>query len=95
MSGTTRPVFNTSFYFPVRMFDQKMEDMYKKKMDKPEEENDIMQSALIYELEEKGPIEISVWDDDETSADFLGHVTIPLAEIMNRRDDVPATLFGT
>jgi len=96
MNGTTRPVFNTAFYFPVRMFDHKMEEDYKKKQEKNSGGPDaIRESALLYELEEKGPIEISVWDDDETSADFLGQVSIPLSEIMNRRDEVPATLFGT
>jgi len=58
-SKTTRPVFNINFYFPVRMFSNKLES--KRYKDK----------SLLYEIQSKGPLHIMVWDADPTASELL------------------------
>jgi len=71
LEKTTAPVFNYTFYFPVRSFNQKLETPR------------YYDTALLYELKAKGDISIQVWDDDGgTSADSLGFVRVPLRSIL-------------
>mmetsp|Transcript_85656 Transcript_85656/g.239303 ORF Transcript_85656/g.239303 Transcript_85656/m.239303 type:complete len:1311 (-) Transcript_85656:127-4059(-) len=70
LKNTLRPVFNQAFYFPVRLFNIKcMERRYQS-------------TALVYEYVSKGDVSIQVWDDDQTSADSLGFVLLPLQDIL-------------
>eukprot|EP00928_Gymnodinium_smaydae_P009832 TRINITY_DN13680_c0_g3_i1.p1 TRINITY_DN13680_c0_g3~~TRINITY_DN13680_c0_g3_i1.p1 ORF type:complete len:940 (+),score=143.00 TRINITY_DN13680_c0_g3_i1:58-2877(+) len=79
---TIRPVFNHSFYFPVRLFNNRiMERRYQT-------------TALVYEYRSKGDISIQVWDDDDTSADSLGFVTLPLQQILASKTWEKRTLRG-
>mmetsp|Transcript_39243 Transcript_39243/g.98745 ORF Transcript_39243/g.98745 Transcript_39243/m.98745 type:complete len:1294 (-) Transcript_39243:41-3922(-) len=82
LKETVRPVFNFNFFFPVRLFNR---NLLKKTY---------RHSALKFELESKGDISIQVWDDDDTSADSLGFVKLPLAKILNSKSYVIRTLRG-
>lgn len=81
--NTTRPVFNINFYFPVRFFSPKLESDRKYK-----------DTALRYELQSKGPIEIMVWDDDPNSSELLGAMRLPLWEILSQTTKSKRTLKG-
>eukprot|EP00929_Paragymnodinium_shiwhaense_P033223 TRINITY_DN18288_c0_g2_i2.p1 TRINITY_DN18288_c0_g2~~TRINITY_DN18288_c0_g2_i2.p1 ORF type:complete len:1297 (+),score=415.46 TRINITY_DN18288_c0_g2_i2:172-4062(+) len=81
-----RPVFNEAFYFPVRLvFPQLRGDKAERKYEK---------SLLSYELESKGSIKIEVWDDDTTSADFLGGCTVTIHDILSQRFPKDRSLLG-
>mmetsp|Transcript_70355 Transcript_70355/g.153301 ORF Transcript_70355/g.153301 Transcript_70355/m.153301 type:complete len:1300 (+) Transcript_70355:110-4009(+) len=82
LKETIRPIFNFNFYFPVRLFNNRVKS--KKYRD----------TALRFELESKGDISIQVWDDDDTSADSLGFVRVPLANLLNRKNYAMRTLRG-
>uniref|UniRef100_A0A0G4HYF1 C2 domain-containing protein n=1 Tax=Chromera velia CCMP2878 TaxID=1169474 RepID=A0A0G4HYF1_9ALVE len=64
-----RPVFNQSFYFPVRLID----DL---------ERIDRLRPKLMpLDIALKGPLVLEVWDKDEAGADFLGSCQLDLASI--------------
>jgi centrosomal protein CEP76 len=81
--GTTRPVYNLNFYFPVRFFSSKLENDKKYR-----------DTALQYELQSKGPINIMVWDDDPNSSELLGAFTLPLWEILTQTTKAKRTIKG-
>eukprot|EP00425_Heterocapsa_triquetra_P030976 CAMPEP_0195099282 /NCGR_PEP_ID=MMETSP0448-20130528/58188_1 /TAXON_ID=66468 /ORGANISM="Heterocapsa triquestra, Strain CCMP 448" /LENGTH=1293 /DNA_ID=CAMNT_0040134149 /DNA_START=29 /DNA_END=3910 /DNA_ORIENTATION=+ len=81
---TTKPVFNHTFFFPVRLFNQKLEKSKKYR-----------ETALKYEMKSKGDLQIQVWDDDETSSDSLGAVVLPLWQIMHSKQTGVRTLQGS
>jgi centrosomal protein CEP76 len=83
MKRTLRPVFNTTFYFPVRFFDWGVE---KKKS--------YRESLLPLELQSKGVLRIEVWDEDEASCDFLGASEVDLNELLDTKQVVTRTLLG-
>mmetsp|Transcript_8831 Transcript_8831/g.16885 ORF Transcript_8831/g.16885 Transcript_8831/m.16885 type:complete len:1327 (+) Transcript_8831:224-4204(+) len=70
LEETTAPVFNFTFFFPVRCFSPKVE------------KRRYQETALLYELKSKGDISIQVWDDDQTSADCLGFVRVTMRELL-------------
>jgi len=79
---STRPVFNHNFYFPVRVvFPKMMQRKYEK-------------TVLTFELLSKGNINIQVWDDDVTSADFLGGLEVTLHDILAVKSKEERTLLG-
>jgi centrosomal protein CEP76 len=82
-----RPVFNQSFYYPVRQVfpEMRMGSKFEKKY---------QESVLKFELESKGSIKIEVWDDDVTSADYLGGTQVTLANILNVRGTSKRNLLG-
>mmetsp|Transcript_44166 Transcript_44166/g.127526 ORF Transcript_44166/g.127526 Transcript_44166/m.127526 type:complete len:1295 (-) Transcript_44166:231-4115(-) len=82
LKETVRPVFNFTFYFPVRLFNLQV----KKKM--------YIDTALQYELESKGDIKIQVWDDDDTSSDSLGFFRLTLADLLKSKPQT-RTLLGS
>ncbi|CAJ1335623.1 unnamed protein product [Effrenium voratum] len=82
-----RPVFNQSFYFPVRVVFPEMRMGSKA-------EKKYQDSILKYELTSKGSIQIQVWDDDVTSADCLGGCQVTLGDILNVRATQKRTLLG-
>jgi len=84
---TLRPVFNQSFYFPVRVVfpELRMGSKGEKKY---------QESVLKYELGSKGSIKIEVWDDDVTSADCLGMCSVGLGGILNVRGGEKRNLLG-
>eukprot|EP00922_Rhytidocystis_sp_ex-Travisia-forbesii_P007453 GHVS01010881.1.p1 GENE.GHVS01010881.1~~GHVS01010881.1.p1 ORF type:complete len:1534 (-),score=185.84 GHVS01010881.1:14-4615(-) len=69
--GTCRPVFNQNFYFPIRLLD-------------PRERRvpSFIKDTLPLDLYSKGPIVFEVWDQDETSSDFLGGCEVLLSTIL-------------
>lgn len=69
--GTTRPVFNMHFFFPVRLFNPKLESQRYREL------------ALLHELESKGPIQIMVWDDDPNSSELLGAFHVQMSDILS------------
>lgn len=81
--ATLRPVFNQSFYFPVRFFDTKVlsNARYRRK-------------ALPLELQSKGPITIELWDDENTSADFLGGTKVELKDMLVDKPFEKRSLLG-
>jgi centrosomal protein CEP76 len=82
MRQTLRPVFNQSFYFPVRFFDTKvMQPKYEDKV-------------LPLELESKGAIKIQLWDDEGTSADYLGGAQVELKNMLNGKPYEQKSLLG-
>jgi len=83
---TVRPVFNHSFYFPVRIVFQEITPSNEKKYEK---------DILYYEIQSKGPLNIEVWDDDESvSADFLGRTILDLHDILAVRSMEKRSLLG-
>jgi centrosomal protein CEP76 len=82
--NTTRPVFNINFYFPVRMFSTKLESV-----------RSYRDTALQYELQSKGPVQIMVWDDDPNSSELLGTFTLPLEEILSQTTKSKRTIRGS
>lgn len=81
-----RPVFNQSFYFPVRIVFPQMR--------KAINEIKYEETILRYELETKGAIKIEVWDDDVTSADFLGGCRFTIQDILAVRSTERRNLLG-
>ncbi|OEH75123.1 C2 domain-containing protein [Cyclospora cayetanensis] len=65
--NTLRPVFNQSFYFPVRLLD-------------PRERTKVLfrKYTLPLDLFTKGALSFEVWDSDDTTSDFLGGTDISL-----------------
>jgi len=51
-------------------------------------------TALKQELQSKGPVIIQVWDDDETSADYLGGFVLDIADILITKNRQPRALTG-
>jgi centrosomal protein CEP76 len=83
MQRTLRPVFNTTFYFPVRFFDANVE------------KNKTHRAKLLpLELQSKGVLRIEVWDEDEASCDFLGASEVDLDELLDTKQVVLRTLLG-
>ncbi|CAE7605241.1 DRC7 [Symbiodinium sp. CCMP2456] len=82
-----RPVFNQSFYFPVRVVFPEMR--MGSKAEKKHQD-----TILKYELTSKGFVQIQVWDDDVTSADCLGGCQVTLGDILNVRATQKRTLLG-
>eukprot|EP00931_Biecheleriopsis_adriatica_P046661 TRINITY_DN26816_c0_g1_i1.p1 TRINITY_DN26816_c0_g1~~TRINITY_DN26816_c0_g1_i1.p1 ORF type:complete len:1266 (+),score=279.51 TRINITY_DN26816_c0_g1_i1:37-3798(+) len=82
-----RPVFNQSFYFPVRVVFPEMSMGSKA-------EKKYQDTILKYELESKGAVQIQVWDDDVTSADNLGGTQVTLGNILSVRNVEKRTLLG-
>eukprot|EP00746_Dinoflagellata_sp_MGD_P000196 gnl/MRDRNA2_/MRDRNA2_100357_c0_seq1.p1 gnl/MRDRNA2_/MRDRNA2_100357_c0~~gnl/MRDRNA2_/MRDRNA2_100357_c0_seq1.p1 ORF type:complete len:1229 (+),score=291.58 gnl/MRDRNA2_/MRDRNA2_100357_c0_seq1:146-3832(+) len=80
---TVRPVFNMTFFFPVRLCYARME------------KKDYQKEALVYELQSKGPVVIQVWDDDETSSDFLGGYEMTLFDVLITKNRQIRTLLGS
>jgi hypothetical protein len=80
---TLRPVYNTTFYFPVRFFDANVEKnkRYREKL-------------LPLELQSKGVVRIEVWDEDEASCDFLGSSEVDLKELLDTKQVVVRSLLG-
>eukprot|EP00397_Hematodinium_sp_SG-2012_P016527 GEMP01016864.1.p1 GENE.GEMP01016864.1~~GEMP01016864.1.p1 ORF type:complete len:595 (+),score=134.10 GEMP01016864.1:328-2112(+) len=82
LQRTIRPVFNHSFFFPVRLAYQQMrKDLRYAK-------------ALEVEMLCKGPVDIQVWDDDETSSDFLGGYLLDVADIIGTKHKEARTIVG-
>jgi hypothetical protein len=84
---TIRPIFNCSFYFPVRFTFHQLD--HKKNLEKYED------TILKFELQTKGQIMIQVWDDDETSADFLGKRELNLQELFEDGQKENRSLRGS
>eukprot|EP00928_Gymnodinium_smaydae_P005861 TRINITY_DN1202_c0_g1_i1.p1 TRINITY_DN1202_c0_g1~~TRINITY_DN1202_c0_g1_i1.p1 ORF type:complete len:1308 (-),score=293.17 TRINITY_DN1202_c0_g1_i1:163-3918(-) len=83
---SVRPVFNQSFYFPVRtVFPQLKKEANQLKYE---------DSIFKYEVESKGKIKIEVWDEDVTSADFLGGTTLAIQDILAVRTSEKRSLIG-
>ncbi|CAE8695613.1 unnamed protein product [Polarella glacialis] len=82
-----RPVFNQSFYFPVRQVFAEMRMGSKA-------ERKYQETILRYELVSKGTLKIEVWDDDVTSADYLGGAQVTLGDILNVRGQDKRNLLG-
>merc|ERR1719247_175248 len=80
---TLRPVFNYTFYFPVRFFDR---NVFKKKK--------YRKGLLPLELQSKGVVRLEVWDDDEASCDFLGAAEVDLHELLDTKQKVIRSLVG-
>jgi centrosomal protein CEP76 len=83
MYRTLRPVFNTTFYFPVRFFDASIET-------KPK----FSKTLLPLELQSKGVLRIEVWDEDEASCDFLGCSEVDLNELFDTKQVVLRSMLG-
>jgi centrosomal protein CEP76 len=82
---TLKPVFNFNFFFPVRFFCGAKKILQRR----------YATTAMLWELASKGDINIQVWDDDDgTSADILGAVTVPLQEVLRSRTVAKRTLLG-
>jgi centrosomal protein CEP76 len=79
---TTRPVFNINFYFPVRLFSPKLETRR------------YSHTALLYEIQSKGPLKIMVWDEDPSANEMLGSVTLHMADILSQATKMERTLKG-
>merc|ERR1719188_1503865 len=82
LKNTIRPVFNHNFYFPVRLFNRRVQNRA------------YLQNALMFELKSKGDIQIQVWDDDDTSADSLGFTRLPVGKILDSKNWERRTLRG-
>jgi len=82
LRGTTRPVFNWFFYFPVRVFNP---NLYKRKYWK---------NALTEELKSKGDVVIQVWHDEDTSSDSLGAVSVCMSDILSVKHKLKRTMLG-
>jgi len=83
---TIRPVFQQNFYFPVRIvFPQ---------VSKPGNEKKYEHDILMFELESKGSIKMEVWDDDVTSADYLGGCFVTIQDILSMRSFSQRSLVG-
>mmetsp|Transcript_98361 Transcript_98361/g.220198 ORF Transcript_98361/g.220198 Transcript_98361/m.220198 type:complete len:1301 (+) Transcript_98361:36-3938(+) len=82
LKNTLRPVFNHNFYFPVRLFNRRVE------------KRAYLKNALMFELKSKGDIQIQVWDDDDTSADSLGFARTPMRRILDGKRRELRTLTG-
>merc|ERR1719359_2537381 len=80
---TLRPVFNTTFYFPVRFFNDKV---FKRKK--------YRDGLLPMELQSKGVVRLEVWDDDDASCDFLGMAEVDLKELLETKQTVIRCLVG-
>ncbi|CAD7958402.1 unnamed protein product [Amoebophrya sp. A120] len=83
LKRTCRPVFNFTLFFPVRLVFPAMRAVKKYK-----------QTALKLELESKGPVNIQVWDDDETSSDYLGGYSLDIADILLTKNRQLRALTG-
>merc|ERR1719247_3745789 len=83
MKRTLRPVFNTTFYFPVRFFDANVE------------KNKTHRAKLLpLELQSKGVVRIEVWDEDDASCDFLGASEVDLEELLSTKQVVTRSMLG-
>ena len=51
-------------------------------------------TALPIELKNKGPVNIQVWDDDETSSEYLGGFELDIADIISSKDRQKRMLTG-
>lgn len=80
---TLRPVFNTTFYFPVRFFN---DNVFKRKK--------FWDGLLPMELQSKGVVRVEVWDDDEASCDFLGATEVDVHELLDTKQTVIRSLVG-
>jgi len=70
--ATVRPVFKQLFFFPVRLFSPKLV------------ERRYQENAFRYEIEDKGPIKITVWDKDPNgSSDLLGLTEVSMFDLVN------------
>lgn len=82
IKGTLRPVFNFNTYFPVRFFNPKI--MLPRHRE----------TSLMFELATKGDITLQVWDDDGTSADYLGGTKVHMWQLMNSKVVHKRSLLG-
>ena len=82
LKRTCRPVFNFTIFFPVRLVFPSVRT--KKKW----------RTALRQELESKGALLIEVWDDDDTSSDYLGGFSLDLAAIFMTKNRQHRALTG-
>jgi len=82
IKGTLRPVFNFNTYFPVRFFNPRI------MMPRHRE------TSLMFELATKGDITLQVWDDDGTSADYLGGTKVHMWQIMESKVIQKRSLLG-
>jgi len=83
LQQTCRPVFQHSFFFPVRV-------VFDKILRNQKYETNILQ----FELKSKGSITLQVWDDDKTSADFLGGFQLGVSEILVTKNKQMRTMLG-
>lgn len=86
LKATVKPVFGCSFYFPVRFFDSKLVTRFEGRHDK--------EKALVYEMDSKGPVQIDLFDEDETSSDFLGGFVLQISDILLSYTKKKANLLG-
>lgn len=81
-----RPVFNHSFYFPVRLCPElRMASKYERKY---------QETILKYELTSKGCINFEVWSDDASSPEFLGGISLALSELLRSSVSEQRSLLG-
>ncbi|CAD7945417.1 unnamed protein product [Amoebophrya sp. A25] len=83
LKRTCRPVFNFTLFFPVRLVFPQMRSQKK-----------FRQTALRLDLESKGPVNIQVWDDDDTSSTYLGGYVLDIADILLTKNRQGRCLTG-
>lgn len=83
---TIRPIFNMCFYFPVRLFHEKLLRSFRKGK---------VIEAMKFELESKGPMTIQVWDQDDNCAEYLGGTLLHMFQLTNTNEHQQCTLLGT
>eukprot|EP00930_Biecheleria_cincta_P037865 TRINITY_DN26016_c0_g1_i1.p1 TRINITY_DN26016_c0_g1~~TRINITY_DN26016_c0_g1_i1.p1 ORF type:complete len:1219 (+),score=214.11 TRINITY_DN26016_c0_g1_i1:71-3727(+) len=82
LKDTLRPVFNHTFYFPVRFFNRKvLERRYK----------DFLQDELVGN---KRVIKIDLWHEEETSAAHLGQASLDIKAILDSNQVLRRTIRG-
>lgn len=81
--GTLRPLFDFSFFFPVRVVFPEV--LYKKKY---------FDNILKQELEQKGNIQLDVWHESISSPDLLGSTEITLNDILKVKRKVQRDMQG-
>eukprot|EP01054_Gregarina_sp_Poly1_P004953 Gregarina_sp_Poly_1__4952@NODE_2624_length_1906_cov_12_249048_g1663_i0_p1_GENE_NODE_2624_length_1906_cov_12_249048_g1663_i0NODE_2624_length_1906_cov_12_249048_g1663_i0_p1_ORF_typecomplete_len533_score69_50C2/PF00168_30/4e11Transglut_core/PF01841_19/0_00059DUF553/PF04473_12/0_009Acetyltransf_2/PF00797_17/4_2e03Acetyltransf_2/PF00797_17/0_17_NODE_2624_length_1906_cov_12_249048_g1663_i0411639 len=82
--GTTRPVFNQNFYFPIRLLDQ---DTLKKE--------NYIKSVLPMDLLSKGPIKMEIWNSGvDLASDLLGSCEIDLSKLTGPDATIEERCFG-
>ncbi|CAJ1415254.1 unnamed protein product [Effrenium voratum] len=82
LKDTLRPVFNHTFYFPVRFFNDKVTA------------RKYWETAFLYEMKSKGDIQIQLWHYDEASSTSLGFTTASLISVLRSNTVVNCTLRG-
>eukprot|EP00927_Polykrikos_kofoidii_P057011 TRINITY_DN51115_c0_g1_i1.p1 TRINITY_DN51115_c0_g1~~TRINITY_DN51115_c0_g1_i1.p1 ORF type:complete len:1234 (-),score=191.66 TRINITY_DN51115_c0_g1_i1:83-3562(-) len=82
LKGTTRPVFNYTFYFPVRHFNVKC--LARK----------YHETALRFEYASKGDVWIQVWHHEDGSSEALGSCVLSIRQLLSSKVREQRTLLG-